>query len=127
MSKAEDIAQKKELAVNAAEILYHYKLIARSVGVTDDTLKHYRDKDPDFSERLEQGRVRFLEKHMRKSKPEFLLERMEKEIFSQKLEVVNDRDPVEEILKAYGLMKEGGNDRQVDGTIPAPSTNQTQD
>lgn len=76
----------KESAVLWAESLYAYKLICRAIGITEDTLKKYRNEDTDFSDRLEQSRTRFLNKQIKKARPEFLLERLESEHFKQRTE-----------------------------------------
>lgn len=76
----------KDQAVIHAESFYHYQLIARATGITDDTLKKYRDEDPGFSERLEKARTQFINKHMKRSKPEFLLERIVPELFKERKE-----------------------------------------
>jgi hypothetical protein len=76
----------KTQALIHAESFYHYKLIARASGITDETLKTYRDEDEQFSHELEQARTRFLNKNMKNAKPEFLLERLEPELFKQRTE-----------------------------------------
>lgn len=78
--------KQREDAIIWAEHLYHYKLIGRAVGLTDETLKAWRDDDPEFSHQIEQARTRFLSKQMRKARPEFLLERLDPEIFKQRTE-----------------------------------------
>lgn len=79
------VKQKADAIVWAGQ-LYHYKLIARAVGLTDDTLKKWRDEDDDFSDSIEQERTRFLSKHIKRSRPEFLLERLEPDLFKQRTE-----------------------------------------
>lgn len=86
MTLEEKQAILKTQALIHAESMYHYKLIARATGITDETLKAYRDDDPDFSQQLEQARTRFLNKRMKVAKPEFLLERLEPELFKQRTE-----------------------------------------
>jgi len=86
LQNADDIATLKMVAVASAEAVYHYRLVARSIGRDEDTLIEWRKKDPEFSERLEEARFRFINKQVRKSKPEFLLERLEPEIFKQRSE-----------------------------------------
>lgn len=86
---AEKQALTKTQALIHAESFYHYKLIARASGITDETLKKYRDEDKDFSQQLEQARTRFLHKNMKKARPEFLLERLEPEMFKERKEVEN--------------------------------------
>lgn len=86
MSLEEKQALLKKEALIHAESFYHYKLIGRATGITDETLKKYRDEDEEFSQRLEQARSRFLNKKMKNAKPEFLLERLEPEIFKERKE-----------------------------------------
>ena len=83
---AEKIALTKTEALIHAESFYHYKLIARASGISDDQLKRYREDDTAFADSLEQARTRFLNKNMRRAKPEFLLERLEPELFKQRTE-----------------------------------------
>ncbi len=79
-----DIERLKGIAVAAGETVYHYKLIARSVNRDEDTILSWRTNDEQFSDRLEQARIRFIEKKAKLAKPEFLLERLEPEIFQQR-------------------------------------------
>lgn len=83
---AEDILQAKAIAIAAAESVYHYRLIARSVNRDEDTLIRWRNDDTEFAEALEQGRLRFIKKNVAIAKPEFLLERLEPELFKQRSE-----------------------------------------
>lgn len=85
MTHDEKVTALKGIAVASAELVYHYKLIGRSINKDEDTLAKWRNADPDFADQLEQGRDRFLKKHMKAAKPEFLLERMEP-LFRQKTE-----------------------------------------
>jgi hypothetical protein len=85
-TRDEKIAELKIAAIASAEVAYHYKIIANSIGYTEDALKMWRDEDQVFSDALEQGRSRFLAKQMKKARPEFLLERLEPEIFKQRTE-----------------------------------------
>lgn len=86
MPLEEKQALLKKEAIIHAESFYHYKLIARATGITDETLKAYRDEDPEFSQQLEQSRTRFLQKKIKIAKPEFLLERLEPELFKERKE-----------------------------------------
>ena len=79
-------ARLKVMAIAAAEVSYHYKITANAVGITEDTLMTWRKSDRNFSDQLEQARARFLNKQIAKAKPEFLLERLEPEIFKQRSE-----------------------------------------
>lgn len=88
-----------------SENLYAYKLAARAVGLTDETFKAWRDKDPDFSAEVEQARTRFLNKQVRKAKPEFLLERLEPEQFKQRMDVTSDDKPLTTALVEFAVAK----------------------
>lgn len=85
------LKEKQELtktqALIHAESFYHYKLIARASGVSEDQLKRYRTDDKDFADELEQARTRFINKNMKRARPEFLLERLEPELFKERKEL----------------------------------------
>lgn len=108
MSLGEKQSMLKSQAVIHAESLYHYQLIARATGITDDTLKKYRDEDDEFSVRLEQARSQFIQKKMKVARPEFLLERLESDIFKERKEVDNNlsggvtlsADQAEQLIRA---------------------------
>ena len=85
-----DIEALKGIAIAAAETAYHYKLIARAVNRDEDTLLDWRKADKDFSDKLEQGRHRFIEKNVKLAKPEFLLERLEPELFKERIQIDAD-------------------------------------
>lgn len=121
---AADIVQAKGIAIAAAEVLYHYKLIARAANRDEDTLAIWRKEDKDFSDKLEQGRVRFLEKNIKVAKPEFLLERMERGVFGppkQQMDVTGI-DSAAVLLEAYGIIKADKNDdTKDDGAVQSAS------
>lgn len=77
------IAKSKLLAVAVAEMAHHYKITANSIGYSEDQLKNWRNDDKDFSDSLDQAKSGFLTKLIGEAKPEFLLERLEPEIFRQ--------------------------------------------
>lgn len=79
-------ARIKEAAIMHATTFYHYKLIAMATGIDDNTLKKYRETDKDFSDRLEEMRANFIGKKMKAARPEFLLERLNPELFKERKE-----------------------------------------
>lgn len=102
-----DIARLKKDAILVAENLWYYKLIARSVGRDEETLINWRKSDPDFSNKLEIARTKFIDKQMGKAKPDFLLERTERELFAPPAQQVKlEGNIVEQILEGYGLKGE---------------------
>lgn len=52
---AEEIKQLKVVAIAAAELAYHYRLVARAIGRSEDALEDWRKADNEFSGRLEEG------------------------------------------------------------------------
>ena len=102
MSLAEKQAEQKQLAIAVATSIYHYKWIAASVGISEDALKIWRDSDKDFSDRLNQERSRFINKNMRKARPDFLLETADRETFGRKQEVAVTGNAIQAIIDKYG-------------------------
>jgi hypothetical protein len=102
MSLAEKQAEQKQLAIAVASSIYHYKWIAASVGISEDALKIWRDSDKDFSDRLNQERSRFINKNMRKARPDFLLETADRETFGRKQEVAVTGNAIQAIIDKYG-------------------------
>ena len=95
-------AEQKTLAIAVAISIYHYKWIAASVGITEDALKIWRDTDKDFSDRLDQARSQFINKNMRKARPDFLLETADRETFGRKQEVAVTGNAIQAIIDKYG-------------------------
>lgn len=116
---------KKEQMIAIADSLFHYKWIAKSVGITDETLKDWRDEDEEFSHGLEEARTRFIKNNMRKAKPDFLLQTADRQIFGDKKQLDVKINTVQEILEGYGLTKDGKliegelDDRQDDDAVSA--------
>jgi len=95
---AERQAEQKKLALAVATSIYHYKWIAASVGITEDALKMWRDADKEFSDNLEQSRSQFINKNMRKAKPDFLLETADREIFGRKQDITSNGQSINIIV-----------------------------
>lgn len=123
----QDIQEAKEKAILNAPSLYFYKLIAQSIGRNEDTLNRWRNEDPEFADNLDQARNAFIRAQMGKARPEFLLERTERELFSppkQEVEHSGEVNPIRVLLEAYGIT-EGGNDTKIDGPVQEPPQSQT--
>ena len=104
-------AAQKESALLLAEHVYAYKLIARGVGsdgkchyaasITDDTLAAWRKNDKDFSVELEKSRNLFLQKRIKLARPEFLLERLEPELFKERKDITSGDKPIPSALVEF--------------------------
>lgn len=119
----------KQAAVGIASNLFHYRWIAAAVGITEDTLKNYRDEDKEFSEQLDQARAQFIAKNVKKARPEFLLQTADRATFGEQKKVIIE-DSMDRLLEAYGvtqdgkLIEEGGNDLKIDEPVQSSSQDQ---
>lgn len=79
---------KREYLLYLADVPKH-KWASKAVRIDEDTSKRWRDADPDFADQCEQVLSEWVRKNLKKSKPEFQLERLLKDDFSEKKEVEN--------------------------------------
>lgn len=77
------IAEQKVKAVEYYEAMPVYKYAAAFAGVSDDTLQIWRKNDPEFSADLQKAKAEFFRRHGKKAKSEFLMERLDKEVFRE--------------------------------------------
>ncbi len=83
----ERMAEQKAKAIEYYEAMPVYKYAAAFAGVSEDTLRIWRETDPAFSADLQKAKAEFIRKHGKKAKSEFLLERLDKENFRESKEV----------------------------------------
>jgi len=67
---------KKKAILAYLEFAPIYKYASKAVGITDETLKAWRDEDEEFSQQCEAKIAEFVTRTVRRTKPEFQLERM---------------------------------------------------
>lgn len=122
----ERMKEQKRLVISYYAEIPIYKHAAAFAGISKDTLEDWRKADPKFSAELEKAKAEFTRKHGRRSKPEFLLERLDREHFidSKKIEV--GFDPAKRLLKEFGLL-EGGDGREDDGDVSSAPQSTPQD
>ena len=77
----------KEQIFNSARVIYHYKWVAASVGISEKTLERWREANPDFDGQLDQARSDFIRDNLKKARPDFKLETADREIFGKQQEV----------------------------------------
>lgn len=91
----ERILEQKAKAVQYYEAMPIYKYAAAFAGVSEDTLKIWRDDDEVFSDSLQKAKAEFVRKHGKKARPEFLLERLDKPNFAERKELTGaDGEPL---------------------------------
>lgn len=79
--------QKKVAILSYLEFAPIYKYAAKSVGITDETLKAWRDEDETFSHECEARIAEFVQRTVKRTKPEFQLERLLKNDFAERKEL----------------------------------------
>lgn len=119
------IAEKKERAIAYFREVPVFRYTAMHIGVDEDTLLLWRKADSEFSEQLDLAKSEWVTERVKKVKPDFALERLEREIFSppkQQTEISGGEDPIKIILGKYGLPG-GLDDRKDDDPVSGPSEN----
>jgi hypothetical protein len=105
--------KKKKQIIEYFKDVPVYKYAAMHVGIDEDTLILWRKADSDFSDKLDRERTEWVRGRVKKAKVEFALERLEKEVFSQKIEQeFKTSDPVMVLLQKYGITEGEGEKRK---------------
>lgn len=84
---------------------------AMYIGRNEDTIIRWRKEDPDFADAIKKSNAIWIRKKLMETKAEFALERLEKSIFSQKLEA--------EYTTSYNLDPDGLNKVGGEGIVEA--------
>lgn len=122
--KADKNKVRKERAVKYYRNVPIYRYTAMHIGISEDTLGRWRDEDADFAERLRNAKSEWVQNLLPNVKPEFALERLEREVFApptNKHEVHNSFDPVKILLAKFGVTEVIEGDRKDNGAIQASS------
>lgn len=77
------------------------KYAAMYIGRTEQTIINWLKEDEDFFNRVQEARADWVKRKAGKVRAEFALERLEKEIWSERKEVTVDIDPRKKILEKY--------------------------
>lgn len=109
----ERMKEQKRLVISYYAEIPIYKHAAAFAGIHEDTLALWRKDDAEFSDRLEKARAEFVRRYGKRSRPEFLLERLDKENFAEKKTVTLEFDPAKKLLEEFGLL-EGDNEKLED-------------
>lgn len=119
---SEDIAKLKDDYVEYFKDVPVQKYAAMAIGRDEKTIIRWRNEDTDFANRVDQARSAWVRKKVNKTRAEFALERLEKDIFSEKKIIEGGDNPIRILLQAYGIdpvkISEGEiDDGQNDGAI----------
>lgn len=77
---------KEEYVKYLIEVPSH-KFASKAIGKDADTTRAWRKEDTEFSARCEAALAEFVRKTLKRTKPEFALERLLKEDFSERSEI----------------------------------------
>lgn len=127
MSVSDKNKDKKDIIVEYYAEVPVYKYAAMAAGISEDSLRLWREADSAFSARLDLARATWVRKRVPKAKIEFALERLESEIFGpkQKVELETGKSLTSILLEKYGVIEGGDNDRKDDGAVSAAPTSKT--
>lgn len=102
----DDRLEKKLKFLSYYKDLPVQKLAAGFIGVHEDTIVNWKKEDTDFSDHIELAKSEWVMKTAKRVRnPEWLLERLIKDHFTQKLEVELS-DPEEHFKKVNDLINE---------------------
>jgi hypothetical protein len=87
---AELRAEQKADFVKYFEDVPVQKYAAMFVGITEQTAIDWMKKDSQFLNDVNQARAKWVKKKTYKAKAEFALERLEHEVFKQRMDVTSD-------------------------------------
>jgi hypothetical protein len=89
----DDRLPKKQLYVLYLEDVPKHKWACKAVGISDDTSKRWRDEDPDFADACEIALSSWVRRNVKKSSPEFQLERLLAEDFKERKDITSGDKP----------------------------------
>lgn len=69
-----------------------HKFACKAVKISEDTGKRWRDEDKDFADRCEEKISVWVRKTLKRTKPEFRLERLLRDDFAQRSEITGKDD-----------------------------------
>jgi len=113
---------KKQAVIDYMKILPVKKYACANAGITMNTLDNWLKTDADFLDRYEMAKAKFFSDKSKRARPEFLLERLDRETFGDKKELDVKVNPVDTLLKEFGIEPIGsGDDRKGDEPISGSS------
>lgn len=93
--------EKKDKFVKYFEDVPVIKYASFYIGIDEKTAYNWIKDDDDFSSRINQAKSRWARKRALKTKSEFQLERLDKEIWREQKDIVSDGDPIRPALVVF--------------------------
>jgi len=91
----------KKLFVGYFEEVPVVKYAAYYIGVTEQTAHNWLNEDEKFLSQVNQAKARWAKKRALKTKAEFQLERLDKEIWREQKDIVTDGEPIRPALVVF--------------------------
>lgn len=92
----DDRLPTKKAFIDYLKLVPIYRRAADAVFKSEDTMLNWRNEDDDFSAQCEAAIAECLKRHVRKARPEFILERLFKDEFAQRHEHTGkDGEPIQ--------------------------------
>lgn len=85
-----------------------YKWAAKSIGKSEDTLRIWRDEDPEFSARVESARAEGMKYFGGRATPDLILKSADPETFKERMDITSGDKPIP-ILSGNNVSKHNGN------------------
>lgn len=99
MSKPRATKDKLKIAyVKYFEDVPVQRYAAMYVGRDEDTIIRWRQEDPSFAESVQKAKAEWIRKRVITTKAEFALERLEKEVFSDKVTLTIEQSSYQKAL-----------------------------
>lgn len=117
-------ALKKQAVIDYMKILPVNKYACANAGISDETLSNWLKDDKEFLDKFQEAKSKFFSSKASRAKPEFLLERLDRETFGQKEEGGNI-NIIQLILEKYnaveGVINEVPRPEEIEGGVSKSS------
>lgn len=90
--------EKQEIIIEYLKRFPFYKWAAAYAGINQDTLKDWRDKDSEFSERVERARSEGIKYYGAKASPDLILKSADPETFRDRIDVTSKGEKIEGLV-----------------------------
>lgn len=97
-TKIKSIDELKVTYVKYYEDVPIQKYAAMAIGRDEDTIIRWRKEDKDFADAVQRAKAEWIRKKLLAVKAEFALERLEREVFSHRVNVINELSPYDQYI-----------------------------
>lgn len=106
LSHQQEVAVLKERYIDYYRECPIHKYAAANIGRNEDTVINWRKRDSNFEARVQEAKSEWIRRNVKQTRAEFKLERLEKELFAERKEVIGSVDMRLLGLQTMGLADE---------------------